>query len=502
MGEDDRSSSPSDPAGGDAVPAAADPPPRIPSERPEPMPAVDEPASGDRATRELPPRREPEDEAPTLEIEPVAPSVEAETLRRPQQPAQSKKARPRNVARWLRRIAVVLVAVVTALAIVLAVAFDSIARWYVTFEAERRGIFIEAREMSVEWGRASFWDATIRLEGAPALVLHAEWLEVEALGFHPTHARMRGVDVEASSIDAIRQGLAFGRTHGSDLLPVDITDVRAVMGRAPGAAPVLDGKVASVVFEPGEALLAKGAVVTVARPKLVLGPIDVVADARGSLIQLGIGADVAKSPVKIDADLDSRQLAIDLPTTPASTIAGWLGRKQKPGAAPWPGAFSIRAKLTGTWLADARSGLAGHVDATLIGIVPPHPPELNGIATGSDTVTQFDFRMGPQDEGIALEKLGVVVGALRLEGIGRIVPREPSFVATANLRGSIPCRDLVGTVAVSQLGLALGSTLGALVRQNVAGNVDVTVAIQVDGERIASPDVRPSATIGCRLRLL
>lgn len=551
MAEEDTPGSPSDPppgASGSAPPrsseteppaspksdppryAKSDPPPRVPSEPAPPMlavtdtaipeapPSADDPAPSDRvteelarATREMPRRLEApaDDDAPTLEIEAAAPSIEVETLRRPEvegapaseKPAATKKSK-RNVGRWLVRIAVALVALITAFAIVLAVAFDSIARWYVTFEAERRGITIEARDMKVEWGRATFWDATIRLDGAPALALHAEWLEVEALGLHPTNAQLRGLEVEATTIDAIRQGLAFGRVHGSDLVPVTIKNVHAVLGKAPGALPTLDAKVAEVSFEPGEPLFARGAVATVARPKLVLGPVDVVADASGSLVRLGLGADLAKSPVKVETDLDSRQLSIELGATPASTIAGWMGRKQVPNAPPWPGAFSIKTKVTGSWTADVRGDLVGHVDATLIGIVPPHPPELNGIATGSDTVTSFDFRMGPRDEGIALDKLHVEVGRLRLDGTGRIVPREPSFVATATLRGSIPCQELVGTVAVQQLGSTLGGPLGSLVRSSIAGNVDVTVAISVDGEHVASPDVRPSAAIGCRLRLL
>jgi hypothetical protein len=330
--------------------------------------------------------------------------------------------------------------------------------------------------------------------------MHADKLEVEALGLVPNRAKMRGVEVEASSMDAIRQGLAFGRTHA--MLPVEMKDVRAALGRAPGVVPVLEAKVAEVAFDPDEPLVAKRVVVTVARPKLVIGPIDAVAGAQGSLVQLGLGTDLAKSPLKVDADLDSRRVAIDLPATPASTIAGWMGRAQKPNAPPWPGAFSIKAKLTGTYPQDARSDFTGHVDATLIGIVPPVPAELHGIATGTDTVTSFDFRVGPRDEGIALDKLSVIVGRLRLDGTGRVVPREPSFEATANLRGSIPCRELVGTVAVSQLGAALGGPLGSLARNHVSGNVDVTVAIRVDGENVASPDVRPSAAIGCRLSLL
>lgn len=454
------------------------------------------PSPSERTTTEMTPPAAPADDAPTLEIEPAAPSIEVETLRRP-----LPKGRPRNALRWARRIAVALLALLTAGVIVVAVSFDSIARWYVVFEAERRGIHIDAREVEVTWGRASFFDATIRLDGAPAVALRVETLEVKALGLHPTGATMRGVDVEAASLDAIRQALAFGRTH--DMLPVTATDVRVTLGRgASDRAPVLEGKIAAVTFEPDGPLLAKGAVVTVARPKLSIGPIDVVADARGAMVQLGLGSALKGSPLRIDADVDARQLSIDLPATPASTIAGWMGRKQVPHAAPWPGAFSVRAKVTGSWAADPQGDVVGHAEATLIGIVPPHPPELNGIATGTDTETRFDFRMGPRDEGISLDKLGVVVGALRLEGIGRIVPHEPSFIATANLHGSIPCQDLVGTVAVSQLGLALGSTLGSLVRQNIAGNVDVTVAIRVDGERIASPEVRPSASIGCRLRLL
>ena len=161
-----------------------------------------------------------------------------------------------------------------------------------------------------------------------------------------------------------------------------------------------------------------------------------------------------------------------------------------------------RGRVDATWAADPGGDLTGTVDATLLGLVPPHPPELAGIVFGKDTAVSLAFRARAADAAVSLPRLEVAVGSLRLAGTGTVVPRDASFTATAQLKGNIPCAELVGSAAVAHLGLPLGSGLGALARQGLGGTVEVRLGLTVDGDRPTQPEVRPSASIHCRLRLL
>jgi hypothetical protein len=396
------------------------------------------------------------------------------------------------------------VLLLVAAAVGAGLAFEPVSRWYVLREAARRGVTLTPREMKVEWGRVSFFDVGVALDGVPDLALEAAYLEVRADALVPREALVRGVVARARSMDAVRQVLDFGRRRESELVPVRATDVRLALAPATDAADapaVIDVALTTAALLPGEPVRAGAVRIDIPRPRATVGPVDLVLSAKGNVLDVALGVDPKASPLRATADLDARALSLVLVATPAQTLAGWFGRKQAPGAPPWPGAFSVQARADARWSADLRGDLTGKVDATLIGLVPPHPAELSGIVFGSDTRASLDFRARPSESAIALERLEVAVGSLRLTGTGKVVPRGDSFAASADLRGAIPCAELIGSAASAHLGLSIGAGLGGLARAGVAGSVEVRLSVAVDGEAIARPDVRPSASIHCRLRI-
>lgn len=462
----------------------------------EELPSLDDGAT----TAELPPR--PASMAPEELLSSEDGATTEELLPR-DDGATTAEIAPRSRWRWARRILISLVLLVTAAGIALAVAFEPIARWYVLTQAEQRGVRLAPREMVVEWGRATLFDVRVELDGVPDLALQVEWLEVRADGLLPREVAARGVVARLRSADAVRQVLAFGRARESQRIPARATDVRVTLGGAAADAPAIaEARVAEVELLPGAPARAKRTTLDVPRPRARIGPLDLTVGARANLLEVALGDDVATAPLRASVDLDARRIQVSLRETRAPVIAGWLGRPQAPGAPPWPGDFAVRAEVEAVWSDDAAGALTGRARATLVGLVPPHPPELNGMAFGKDTQVDLDFRARAAEAAISAERLEVVVGALRLRGTGSLLPRGDTFTGAATLRTSIPCTELASSVAVSQLGSTLGSGLGALARQAIAGNVDVRVDIALDAERITRPEVRPSASIRCHLRLL
>ena len=436
---------------------------------------------------------EPSDPPPTDE-------GTTEELPVPAEEATSPPPRARRGWRWVRRIAIALVVLAVLIGIAIAVAFEPVARWYVLDQAARRGVRLTPRVTTVRWGHVSFEDVAVELDGVPDLEISVATLAIRADGLVPRDAEAQGVKGRARSADAIRQVLAFGRTHEGDLVPARATDVTLTLGEQ-GAA-VLEARIAEATLPGDGPARAVGVVADVPRPRLVVGPIPLVVSARGALLEVTLGEEPAGAPLKISADLEARRLVVELAPTPAATLATWLGRPASAGPPPWPAHLALRGRGEATWAADPGGDLTGTVDATLLGLVPPHPPELAGIVFGKDTAVSLAFRARATDPAVTLPRLEVAVGSLRLTGTGAIVPRDASFTATAQLRGNIPCAELLGSAAVAHHGLPLGAGLGALARQGLGGTVEVRLGLTVDGDRPMQPDVRPSASIHCRLRLL
>jgi hypothetical protein len=409
--------------------------------------------------------------------------------------------RPRRRRRWLRGCLLALLLVVVAAGVALAVAFEPIARWYVLDQAARRGVRLTPAAITVGWGQASLERVRVELADVPDLALTVEQLDVSAEGLAPREVVARGVEARARSADAIRQLIAFGRAREGDLVPMHATAVRLVLG-ADGERAVLEARAASATLPRGGPARVEGAVIDVPRPRLVVGPVPLVVAASTGALDVWLGEDPAAAPLHVRADLEARVLSAQLAATPATTIGAWLGRAASDGPPPWPPRLAVEARGELRWTADPRGDLTGTVGATLHGVVPPHPPELAGIVFGDDTVVSTDLRVRASDVAIALPRLEVVAGSLRLAGSGSIAPRDGSFTATAELAGAIPCADLVGSAAVAHLGLPLGAGLGALARQGLAGSVQVRLGVTVDGDRPMQPVVRPSASIQCRLRLV
>ncbi len=362
---------------------------------------------------------------------------------------------------------------------------------------------LSPRDMAVEWGRATFVDVRIAADGVPDLELQVEWLEVRAEGLVPREVRARGVVARLRSVEAVRQVLAFGRAHEHERLPVRATDVRvALAGGAQGTATIAEASVAEAELVPGSPARVRKATIDVPHPRARVGPVDLSVWASGNLLEVALGEVPDAAPLRATADLDARVVAVELRETPAPVLAAWMGRPAQPGAPPWPGDFAVRAAVEARWSADPRGDLSGRGRATLIGLTPPVPAEIAGIAYGKNTQIDLDFRARAAESAVSAERLEVTVGSLRLRGTGSLVPRGDTFTASASLRGSIPCTDLVGSVATSRLGPLLGSGLGMLAQQGIAGTVEVRVDVSVDAERISRPDVRPSASVHCHLRLL
>jgi hypothetical protein len=281
---------------------------------------------------------------------------------------------------------------------------------------------------------------------------------------------------------------------------VAATQVRAVL--APTDDPEsLRVELGEVAWAPGDALEARRARASVARPKVDVGPIDLTLFARGSALEIGVGPDLASTPLKLVADLDARRAELRVARAKASSIAAWLGHEPERAGRPWPGAFDVEGTVALEWPEDPAGDVTGRAELAAYGLSLPLPSEVQGFASGDALRAKTSLRARPGHDAIELTGLEVSTGSLRLAGRGSVVPRGDGFRALASVDGRIPCADLASSMAAARLGI-LGVGLGALARGAVGGFVEVHADVEIDSDRIDRPTVAPRAAIGCSLRLL
>jgi hypothetical protein len=143
--------------------------------------------------------------------------------------------------------------------------------------------------------------------------------------------------------------------------------------------------------------------------------------------------------------------------------------------------------------------ITGQMQARIVGYVPPHPRELDGILNGNQSSVSSNLRIDPAQAIVHLDNLVVATGSVKLQGAGTVTTTTHS-VLQAKVDGSSPCTALAGSVASNTVGGLVGGLIGDLARTAVTGSVAIDVVVEADSANLAAAKVVPSVGVGCGLR--
>jgi hypothetical protein len=404
----------------------------------------------------------------------------------------------RRGSRSRLKIAFVVVGGMLVVAALLAVlGHKRLATWYVVREFRAQGVLIEPETIEVTVGMVRLRDTRFTLAGVSSVVGLVELIEVGIDGLKPAHVQLRGVGLEVQGApNAV--AIEFDQWE-----------------RAHVRASSLPTKADAVSLHWRE---RRQAVPWLSMHNAAIGP-----DSAGGRLRVSQVTVSGVTLHQISARWKSNQ--------PEAVIA--IG-SDDPSAAPWrlevmrhpPFAakiswkqgplhdlfspFGFNIPLRGVSVegsAEVRWSLApgptlGSIHLVLVGYVPPHPVELNGIVFGDRTVIDSKLTLFEDNSKVALTEVKVLAGAFQLEGSGQVQRVESHGLIGLKLNGSIPCSALARSAAVGRLGRLMGGLIGGIAQGALAGAITVGVSVDADTRDLGAAKVEDRIGGGCTLRLL
>jgi len=384
-------------------------------------------------------------------------------------------------------------------------------------EARARGFELELEDFSLSPERVVLVRATVRPLGVRGLVARLDevTLEVSGLGWSALwggakDVTLTGVAVDGADVHVLGSApaLALELSRWSDHypaaydLPARASHVvlawRAAAERAPWLL-VTGGEVARQAH--GGTFEAATASVLDKR----VGPVGSSWSKQDGRILLGFGEpDPETAPVRLELLLDVPEpvARVELRQTPLDTLTGALG-------ITLPLADSARERIE----VDARGEILlppslaptpvrGHLEVNLLGFVPPHPPELQGIVSGDRTTFTTRFEVSADQTTVQLTDAKVAAGAFVLEGDGVVRRAEDHALVHLRFAEALPCVKLAGAAADTRLGKHWASLTKHLLQKYMQGSVTVQVRVDADTRDLGAAKVIQSIGVGCGLQPL
>jgi hypothetical protein len=362
--------------------------------------------------------------------------------------------------------------------------------------ARERGFEVRIGHLELGWTRASLNDMDVRLVGVRGIDARLDRVEVTLAGLEPKSVVARGVDLRLEgSAPAIALELAeWARTYppsqpGAYQGSFAAEQVRVTWREVAGEEPWLElaGGQVNPTQDGGTLTARKARVVGVE-----LGPVGAGWTMTEAVVDLGLGAPRAdQAPIRmlVRHGEEPPTVLFTLNPTPLHQLSEPLGAKL-----PIDEDVELSGEVELTLpQAFARGSVAGRMNLTLDGYVPPHPVELSGFVFGDSTTIESQLTIAEDRSVVTLEQTRLTAGKFTLKGQGH------ARVQVA-LRGELSCGALASAAAHTRLGQTLGKIVGPAARQLVKGSVAVLVKVDADTRRLSEAKLLRTIGVGCGLK--
>ncbi|WP_437683805.1 hypothetical protein [Sorangium sp. So ce131] len=445
---------------------------------------------------------------------PPSPAPDAEPPRSEAPGGGSARRRRRRAA-----IAALVVAILAAAVAAVVLLAPPAIRREIIAEARARGVALDPGAVDLGLGAIRLRGARFSLLGVRGLSGTIARATIELRGLSPARIAAEDVAITAAGVDALEGLPAWAAQHGARAaeLPLAASRVRvgyrdhegapevfaladtAVRRGAAGAGQRAAGPQPGA--PPPETGVLRQARVLVAGEEVART--DVAWSLGAASLSLGFGGgDVPSAPVRAELrPLPSPSAKLELAPAPLPAIATFLGLDV--GASPVIVAGTVDLRLAGGADRAALSAapLDGAVALTLKGFTFPHPKELDGLLFGDTTTFKADVHLPADRQRVALSRVEVAAGALKLGGAGEIQRAGADASIGMDLSGSVPCSLLAGSAAKAHLTGVVGVLAGDLARRALAGSVSVQVRVDARASRLTAARVTPRAILHCKVRL-
>ncbi|MCA9627664.1 MAG: hypothetical protein KC766_08365 [Myxococcales bacterium] len=388
--------------------------------------------------------------------------------------------------------------------------WEPYARKLIIAKARERGVEIDPKDISVPFSlqRARLKQTHFKLIGVDGIEGTIENLEVGLEKREPTSFDLTGVEVQVTG-SATRLTVELSQwtaEHPQNyMVPMRAGNVNVRWRADKDSEPWLEltgGAVAPIPT--GAAFSVENARIA----GLETGKIGASWTAESASVDMAFGAADAKaSPVKLRVvHTPGKQSGAYSPYAELHVSKLPLDRLKGPLDMPIP-TKDVFVELDSriNFESDVMGGpINGELKASLIGYLPPKPPELDGYVFGDRTLFETKFASDGERKRLTLTETKVSAGAFKLKGSGEIERVDDHATILMKLLGNLPCADLAAAAVEKELsGLGqLGRLAGKLTKQVLKGSVGVTVAVEADSRRLAEAKVAKIIGIGCGLKPL
>lgn len=352
--------------------------------------------------------------------------------------------------------------------------------------------------VDVGWGWVRLRQATVTLEGVAGAHAIIERATVDLDGFTPTRVEARGLDVKmmGSAADFVIDLGRWAREHPDAVtFPVVADGVRLAWYEAPSEPPWLEVQKSLIAPSAGGSRLTADRAMVLG---VSVGPVGATWSSDGAAVTFGFGdPDPNAALLRMDVVRATGTAKLRLSRVPLSAIERPLGVRLPVDPTTMVEGTAELSLTPGADTLDVEGTLHGE----LIGYVPPHPKELNGIVFGKVTTLDTKVKLSADRRKVHLTETRVKAGAFALGGSGTIERRTDHAWITMDMAGDIPCSSLAKSATVANIGGPLGQFLGDTVKNALAGSVRVGVKVEADSRELAQAKLTQSVSIGCRLKL-
>jgi hypothetical protein len=398
--------------------------------------------------------------------------------------ADVDKRKPRG--RSWKRVALYtaggLVATLLVAGVVVAIFWSAIARALVERAAAARGVDLKVKSVDLSLSRAKLSDVDATFPKLPGIRVHADSVVVDLATLEPEKVKIGKLEIDADDPRAV---LAFVQgMHGKGLggLPAEVDGSKLKVHRISKSLPISIELSADHTTHTSSETKVEGISGTIPLTGAPFGPyaLDIVRD--GSTMVTTTTA-FPKLSATIDADAKNVTLAL------APISVGTLGALSKDPDHPamLSGAITIAVPAGDTAKID------GSIEATLAGVVLPHPAELDDIVSGDRM--QLDGKFDLSKEGLALRDVTLAEGGLALKGEATLTLANGGHL-DATLAGSVACSRLAGSVLAARFGGGLLAR--SLAGSAVQGDVGVRAHLTIDAPGY-EVHLEPTVDVGCSL---
>lgn len=397
-----------------------------------------------------------------------------------------------------RKFWLVVAGAVAVLGVAAALAFPPLLRRYVVSQARQRGVDLELGDVGFHFDSVSIDNATFQLIGFSGLTGKLEHADVALSGLSPQRVTVRGLDLTVRGVpETLLLGLTdwFSGHQANFTLPLSVSDVTLEWRSGEQTRLSLSG--GSIAPAPAGLTLhaARASVAGIG-----LGALDVGVDTKKSQLTAAFGsADVRTAPLYAVIAYAGAHPSADFTLAPTdlSRLTRVLGAEL-----PFSG---VRASGTAHASIDRKtpsSPVTGTASLELVGFVPPHPKELNGIVFGNKTTVKTRFRITSDRKRLQLSHIRLAAGAFKLGGKGLVTREAHRAHIQLDLSGKLACTAIASSAAQSRLGGAIAQWLQRATRQALQGSVTVGVQVDAYSDQLAAARVARTISVGCGLKAL